>query len=43
MIQKSNIEILAKLKANNNREWFAENKKAFQKEENQVKLFLKEI
>lgn len=43
MIQKSNIEILSQLKANNNREWFSENKKIFQKEENQVKLFFKEV
>ena len=43
MIQKSNLEVLGQLKANNNREWFAENKKAFQKEENQVKNFFKEI
>ena len=43
MIQKSNLEMLAQLKSNNNREWFAENKKEFQKEENQVKLFFKEI
>ena len=43
MIQKSNIEMLSLLKANNNREWFAEHKKAFQKEENQVKVFFKEI
>ena len=43
MIQKSNIEMLAQLKANNNREWFALNKTAFQHEENQVKIFFKEI
>lgn len=43
MILKLNLEMLAKLKANNNREWFSENKKAFQKEENQVKIFFKEI
>lgn len=43
MIQKSNIDMLAQLKANNNREWFTQNKKAFQKEENHVKAFFKEI
>lgn len=43
MIQKSNLEILLQLEANNNREWFAEHKKAFQKEENQVKVFFKEV
>lgn len=43
MIKKSNLEILEQLKVNNNREWFATNKNAFLKEENNVKLFFKEI
>lgn len=43
MIVKSNLEMLTKLKANNNRDWFTENKKAFQKEENEVKLFFNEV
>lgn len=43
MIKKSHIEILEKLNLNNNRDWFTENKKEFQKEENEVKLFFKEV
>lgn len=43
MIQKSNLKMLGQLKSNNNREWFTENKNTFQKEENQVKKFFKEV
>jgi len=39
MLQKSTFEFLAELKENNNREWFAENKKAFQAEEKLAKAF----
>lgn len=39
MLQNSIFQFLTQLKENNNREWFAENKKAFQAEENLAKTF----
>ena len=43
MLQKSNLEILAKLKANNNREWFAAHKSEFLAEKKLVETFFQEI
>ena len=34
MLQKSTLEFLTKLKENNDRDWFAANKKAFETEQN---------
>ena len=39
MLQNSIFQFLIQLKENNNREWFAENKKAFQTEEKLAKTF----
>lgn len=39
MLQNSIFQFLNQLKENNNREWFAENKKAFQTEEKLAKTF----
>lgn len=39
MLQNSIFQFLTQLKENNNREWFAENKKAFQVEEKLAKTF----
>jgi uncharacterized protein (TIGR02453 family) len=39
MLQNSIFQFLTQLKENNNREWFAENKKAFQAEEKLAKTF----
>ena len=43
MISKSTIDFLELLQSNNDREWFAANKKEFQEEEKKVKLFFNEI
>ncbi len=43
MLQKSTFEFLQKLKLNNNREWFAENKKEFERENKLAKDFFTEI
>lgn len=42
-ISETLFPILSELKENNNREWFAENKSRFQKEEKELKLFFNEI
>lgn len=39
MLQKSTLEFLTKLKENNDRDWFAENKKAFETEQKLAKSF----
>ncbi len=39
MISKSTLEFLTKLKENNDRDWFAENKKAFETEQKLAKSF----
>ena len=39
MIQKSTLAFLTKLKENNDREWFASNKKDFENEQKLIKLF----
>ncbi|MEQ3690652.1 MAG: DUF2461 domain-containing protein [Flavobacterium sp.] len=43
MLPKTSLEFLEKLNQNNNREWFAENKKEFQKIDKSVKEFFNEI
>ncbi len=43
LIKQSNLDILVQLQANNNREWFADNKKQFVAEENHVKAFFKTV
>lgn len=42
-IPKEALVFLDKLKKNNNREWFAENKEEFKQIENQMKLFYSEV
>ena len=39
MLQKSVLDFLKILQENNNREWFAENKKAFEEEQKIAKSF----
>lgn len=43
MIQQSSLDFLSLLEKNNNRDWFAENKKAFQTEEKLMKAFFTEV
>jgi uncharacterized protein (TIGR02453 family) len=43
MLQNSIFQFLNQLKENNNREWFAENKKAFQAEEKIAKTFFASV
>lgn len=43
MITKSVLDFLTRLAKNNNREWFTENKAAFQVEEQKAKTFFQEI
>jgi uncharacterized protein (TIGR02453 family) len=43
MLQNSIFQFLKQLKENNNREWFAENKKAFQAEEKIAKTFFASV
>lgn len=43
MLQKSVLEFLNILHENNNREWFAENKKAFEAEQKIAKAFFNEV
>jgi uncharacterized protein (TIGR02453 family) len=43
MITKSVLDFLTRLTKNNNREWFTENKAAFQVEEQKAKTFFNEI
>lgn len=42
-ISETLFPLLSEIKENNNREWFAENKTRFQKEEKDLKLFFNEI
>ncbi len=42
-LSESLFPLLSELKENNNREWFAENKTRFQKEDKALKLFFNEI
>lgn len=43
MLPKTTLDFLEKLQENNNREWFAENKKKFDAEQKKVKTFFNEI
>jgi len=43
MVSKATLEFLTKLRNNNNREWFADNKKEFQQLEKEFKSFAQEI
>ncbi|ESU24897.1 hypothetical protein FEDK69T_04510 [Flavobacterium enshiense DK69] len=43
MITKAELDFLSELKLNNNREWFTDNKKRFEKHNNKAKLFFNEI
>jgi uncharacterized protein (TIGR02453 family) len=43
MLQKSSLEFLNQLKENNNRDWFAENKKAFEAEQKVTKSFFTSV
>lgn len=43
MITKPELDFLAELHENNNREWFAENKKRFEKHQKDVKTFFTEV
>ncbi|MEW5675386.1 DUF2461 domain-containing protein [Flavobacterium enshiense] len=43
MISKATLDFLNQLKNNNNREWFSDNKKEFQKLEKDFKVFAQEI
>lgn len=43
MLQKSTLEFLNKLKENNDRDWFAENKKAFETEQKLSKSFFTSV
>ena len=43
MLQKSVLDFLKILQENNNREWFAENKKAFEEEQKIAKSFFNEV
>lgn len=43
MIRKESLSFLQILKENNNREWFAENKKSFEIEQKAMKLYFNEI
>lgn len=43
MLQKSNLEILAELKDNNNREWFTAHKSEFLAEKKKVEIFFQAI
>lgn len=43
MLQPSSLAFLSQLKANNNREWFASQKKAFETEQKQVKSFFMSV
>jgi len=42
-ISQTLFQLLKELKENNNRDWFAENKKRFQQEDKSLKLFFEEI
>lgn len=43
MISKAELDFLSELQQNNNREWFAENKKRFEKHQNAIKVFFQEV
>lgn len=43
MITKAELDFLSELKLNNNREWFTDNKKRFEKHNNEAKMFFNEI
>lgn len=43
MLQKSTLEFLTQLKENNDRDWFAANKKAFESEQKLAKTFLTSV
>jgi len=43
MLPKTTLDFLEKLQENNNREWFAENKKKFDAEQKKIKTFFNEI
>jgi uncharacterized protein (TIGR02453 family) len=43
MLQKSTLDFLNQLKENNNREWFAEHKKAFEAEQKLAKTFFTSV
>ncbi|WP_300565534.1 DUF2461 domain-containing protein [Flavobacterium sp.] len=43
MISKAELDFLSELAQNNNREWFAENKKRFEKHQEIIKKFFQEI
>lgn len=43
MISKEVLDFMSSLSKNNNREWFAENKTAFQKIESEAKIFFNEV
>ena len=43
MLQKSSLDFLNTLKENNNRNWFTENKKAFETEQKRIKSFFTSV
>ena len=43
MLQKSTLEFLKQLKENNDRDWFATNKKAFETEQKLAKTFFTSV
>lgn len=43
MISKAELDFLSELQQNNNRDWFAENKKRFEKHQEAIKAFFQEI
>lgn len=43
MISKAELDFLSELQQNNNREWFTENKKRFEKHQKAIKAFFQEI
>ena len=42
-ISKTTLDFLADLKTNNNRDWFAENKSTFEKEQKSIKKFFSAV
>jgi uncharacterized protein (TIGR02453 family) len=43
MISKAELDFLSELQQNNNREWFSENKKRFEKHQKEMKTFFTEV
>jgi uncharacterized protein (TIGR02453 family) len=43
MISKAALDFLSQLQQNNNRDWFQENKKQFEKHQDEIKTFFQEI